>query len=153
MYENTESKVDRQDKAAEPAGAQGKARETGGGQVGLRDEKAHWKLRALANNRRHSDSEIFISHAHKQYALERIARPGVWHRHSRFQTACKRLNIASTRCHTEPEGLIRRSLCYRASHEIVRQLEALPEVTEPYPDIAGVQRQGSRQDPKVDTPV
>ena len=30
------------------------------------DEKAHWKLRALANIRRHSDSEIFISHAHKR---------------------------------------------------------------------------------------
>lgn len=32
------------------------------------DDKAHWKLRALANIRRHSDSEIFISHAQKRYA-------------------------------------------------------------------------------------
>ena len=34
------------------------------------DDKAHWKLRALANIRRHSDSEIFISHAQKRYYLD-----------------------------------------------------------------------------------
>ncbi len=35
------------------------------------DDKAHWKLRALANIRRHSDSEIFISHAQKRYCVPR----------------------------------------------------------------------------------
>ena len=49
------------------AGDQGN-RPSGGKPQDLRpDDKAHWKLRALANIRRHSDSDIFVSVAHKRY--------------------------------------------------------------------------------------
>jgi len=32
------------------------------------DEKGHWKLRALANIRRHSDTDIFVNSAHRKCA-------------------------------------------------------------------------------------
>jgi len=36
---------------------------------GRPDEKGHWKLRALANIRRHSDTDIFVNSANRKYAL------------------------------------------------------------------------------------
>lgn len=37
-----------------------------GGQGDKPDEKGHWKLRALANIRRHSDTDIFVNSAQRR---------------------------------------------------------------------------------------